>query len=525
MNIPRIVISAPSSSSGKTTVVCALLQLLENCAAVKFGPDFIDPLFHSQVLNRPVGNIDLFFTDEERARQIFVHDTKGASFAVCEGAMGYYDGLGGGIEASTYHASKALSCPVILVVDARGKSLSVCAEINGFASFREQNGDRSGIRGVILNRCSSGLYKTLSPMIEKECGIPAVGYLEENGVFAIKSRHLGLVTPDAVEDVQKKVELLADAFKKSVDVEKIRQIALSSAPFYTSGMFDLMSDCIQKDTTACIAYARDEAFCFYYRENLDLLASLGAKLIPFSPLHDSEVPEEASALYIGGGYPELFPLELSENTSMMASVRAFCRRGLPVVAECGGFMYLQLVGILPGTFHNTGKLVRFGYCTIKANEDTLLCKKGDVIRAHEFHYFDTTDNGSSCTASKANGKSWPCIKNTVPVPAMPASPCSAGQKRLPSVFAGFPHLYFPGNPDFARAFVERAALAAKQNAFRGGDGSRCQGCRGNGCADRRGSGCSGCSAGSDGPACCDGASGGGNCSQCAGCANCSRKGV
>ena len=511
-SVPRIAISSPSSSSGKTTVTCALLKLLPNVAAIKFGPDFIDPLFHQKVLGRKTGNIDLFFTDEDTARAIFAHDTTGADIVVCEGAMGYYDGADGTERASAYATARTLGCPVILVVDVKGKSLSVCAEINGFASFREKNGDRSGICGVILNRCSASLYEKLAPLIQKECDLRPLGFLEQNADFAIESRHLGLVTPDAVSDLQKKIEVLTEAARKSLDIEKIKQIAFNEVEVisYNVDFFRQFYDrkneyslvTVQKsrrgdansiqttdssaqksNPSACsadksekirIAVAKDEAFCFYYQENLDLLEAFGAELVPFSPLRDKLIPAGCNALYLGGGYPELFPVQLAENTTMLQSVRMFCRSGAPVFAECGGFLYLKLAGILAGTFENKKKLVRFGYITLTANEDTLLCKKGDSIRAHEFHYFDTTENGSAFTAQKPNGTQWQCIQSAVPVKDMRSVGCencaggcgkcaeNTDSSQKPTIFAGFPHLYFPSNPVFAQNFVRAAQEFAKR---------------------------------------------------------------
>ena len=472
--IPRIMISAPASSSGKTTVMCALLKLLPNAAAIKCGPDFIDPLFHRSVLGSQTGNVDLFFTPPEKARSIFAHDVAGADIAVLEGAMGYYDGAGSTEQASAYDTAHALSCPVILVVDAKGKSLSVCAEINGFASFREQNGGRSGIAGVILNRCSSALYERLSVAIEQECGIRALGYLEQHADFEIKSRHLGLATPDAVQDLQKKLNAIADAAKKSLNIEEIERIAKSAPPLECEDVLF----CAEKvgadgdQPAVSIAVAQDEAFCFYYRENLDLLKACGARLVPFSPLRDKLLPAGCHALYVGGGYPELFPVQLAENTTMLQSVRAFCRSGAPVFAECGGFLYLKLAGVLNGTFENKQKLVRFGYIILTANEDTLLCKKGEQIRAHEFHYFDTTQNGNAFTAEKVSGASWHCIEACAPVAEMHAAGCTACAPQTKNIVAGFPHLYFASNPAFARSFV----CAARDFAIQKKAG--CAGCGG-----------------------------------------------
>ena len=494
LSIPRVMISAPSSSSGKTITVCALLQLLPDAAAIKCGPDFIDPLFHRTVLGRKTGTIDLFFSTEAEARALFAHDTAGAGVAVLEGAMGYYDGVTAAApttQASAFKTAQALHCPVVLVVDARGKSLSVCAEINGFASFRERDGDRSGICGVILNRCSAQLYQLLAPQIRTACGLPTLGHLDYHEDAAIPSRHLGLATPDTIDDVQTKLSTLAEAAAQTLDVAGIAALARSAPPLTCEDFTEMFvrravdtTERVVETTTPRIAYAYDEAFCFYYRENLDLLSALGAVVVPFSPLHDHQLPADCHALYLGGGYPELFPLLLADNTSMLKSIRAYARSGAPILAECGGFLYLQLAGVLPGTFSDTGHLTRFGYATLTANEDTLLCKKGEHIRAHEFHYFDTTTNGSAFTAAKPSGKTWQCMVNARAVADRPETGCRmhATKTQPPNIVAGFPHLYFPSNPRFAARFVQAAQnFAARSAQGVVGCTNCCGAAAGNGC--------------------------------------------
>jgi nicotinate-nucleotide--dimethylbenzimidazole phosphoribosyltransferase/cobyrinic acid a,c-diamide synthase len=497
MIIPRILISSSSSSAGKTTVVCGILGALKNRfsagtldslpAAIKCGPDFIDPLFHQTVLGIPTGSIDLFFTDAQKARMIFDRDTTGSSVAVCEGAMGYYDGMGAGTEtASAYDTAAALSCPVIFVADVRGKSFSVCAELNGFLSFREKNGDRSGVRAIILNRCTAARHAQLAPVIERECGVPVIGYLAHDPRISLESRHLGLVTPDQIADVREKMDILAAAAADTIDIDAVLSLAQSAPPVAVPPYQPAAADPPQKRVR--IALARDAAFCFYYRENLDLLTDFGADLIPFSPLTDNAVPPDCAALYLGGGYPELFPGQLTGNSSMVQSIRQFCRNGAPVFAECGGFLYLQSIGILPGSFANTGHLVRFGYCTVTAQEETLLCSPGERIRAHEFHYYDTSSNGSACSAVKpSGGDAWSCIQSCSPVPEMHQPPCrSKDHAAKPSIFAGFPHLYFPANESFAARFVSAARIFSEQS--RGKSCSSCGSCSG---------GCSGGNCGAD----------------------------
>ncbi len=464
-------------------VTCALLGLLPNAAGIKCGPDFIDPLFHAQVLKKKTGNVDLFFTDADRVRSIFVHDTKNADFVVCEGSMGFYDGAGGGQAASAYECACALDCPVIFVVDVKGKSLSVCAEIKGYVAFRERNGDHSGICGVILNRCSKALYESLAPVIEKECGIRPLGFLEEHEDFALESRYLGLVTPDSVCDLQKKMDALFRATEKSIAIEEIKEIARSAAPLEADDSLFGEGQADSDDGKAVrprIAVAKDEAFCFYYRENLDLLEAFGAELVFFSPLRDRLIPAGCQGLYIGGGYPELFPMQLAENTTMLESLRTFCRRGALVLAECGGFLYLQLAGVLKGTFENKKKLIRFGYVNLTAQTDTFLCKAGEEIRGHEFHYFDTTENGNAFAARKVNGKEWLCMQSVAAVANMHPARCQKAKEENASIVAGFPHLYFPSNPAFAAHFVDAAREYGKEKRGCGGGCTACASC--NSCA-------------------------------------------
>lgn len=474
---PCVVVSAPSSSTGKTTVVCAILQLLcrrfKNVAAVKVGPDFIDPLFHRYIGGVRSGNIDLFFTEDKRAVDVFGRTTADSDFVVVEGAMGYYDGSSfGSDKASTFDVAKTLGAPVVLVLDVKGKALSLCAEINGFAAFRDQDGNRSMIRGVVLNRCSKMLYERLAPVIKSECGVEVLGYLEQNPEFEIPSRHLGLMTPESMTGLKEKLAVLCYFAEKTLDIDGIISLA-NAANYLESARIERKEPPLVK-----IAVARDEAFCFYYNENLALLEECGAELCFFSPLKNEPVPAGASALYIGGGYPQLFPTELTESRIAAASIKAFARRGCPVFAECGGFLYLQLLGLLHGSFENKKHLVRFGYIELTCTEDNFLCKRGDKIRGHEFHYFDTTENGEAFEAVKPDGRNWKCIQVSAPVDTMRAACCSGKPLFDKNIVAGFPHLYFPSNPDIARNFVNAAIAFDSYKTVAGGCGgcSKCASC-------------------------------------------------
>ncbi len=433
----RVMIAAPSSATGKTTLTCGLLQALKNrkleLSSFKCGPDYIDPMFHSKVIGIPSMNLDLFFQTEEEAVGFFCQNQ--TELSVIEGVMGYYDGIAGTTDrASSYHLAAATKTPVILVVSPKGQSLSVVALIRGFMDFRKD----SNICGVILNKCSRGLYELLKPVIEEQC-VPVLGYLPELAEISLESRHLGLVTADEVEDIEQKLAFLAQTLEETVDIEAILQMAASAPKL--CGKVALPSK-IGKGKV--VAVAKDEAFCFYYKDNLDLLRELGCEVRTFSPLKDENLPENTSCIYIGGGYPELYTKQLASNTSMLECVREAAQNGVPILAECGGFMYLleditgeKMVGALRGSSMQIGRLVRFGYVELQAQEDSAFIKKGEHIKGHEFHHWDSTNNGALCIAKKPiSERNWPCMR-------------SEGK-----ILAGFPHLFFRNNEKIVRRFVE-----------------------------------------------------------------------
>ncbi len=437
--VPRVVLAGTNSGCGKTTVSCAVLQALVNrglrTGAFKCGPDYIDTMFHSRIIGAESSNLDLFFFDENTARCLLAKNGKGRDISVIEGVMGFYDGMGlTTVRASTYELSKLTQSPVILVVNAKGASLSVLAEIHGFLSFYPDN----LIRGVILNRCTATTYDTLAAeIISRFDGkVRPLGFLPALSAASLESRHLGLVTAAEVKDLKDKLQILAEQAEKTVDIDGILDIARSSAPVVCE-----MIDFPHGLEKVRIAVAKDNAFCFYYEDSLDMLREMGAELVPFSPLDDAELPQKIDGLYLGGGYPELYAERLSENRSMRESIKAALERGLPCIAECGGFMYLNeyigerpMVGFLPGRSYDTGRLQRFGYVTLTAERDNMLCKKGEEIPGHEFHHWDSDHTGDAFTAVKASGKSWSCVHATA------------------RLYAGYPHFHFYANPGFAVNF-------------------------------------------------------------------------
>ena len=445
--IRRIMIAAPKSGSGKTTITCALLQILkergENVSSCKCGPDYIDPMFHRQVLGVPARNLDTFFTGEAQTRKLFLRDRSDGELVVMEGVMGLYDGLGGiREEGSSYHLAKVTQTPIILVVDAKGMGKSVIPLIAGFLAYDEAH----LIKGVILNRMSAAYYEILKPIAEQELGITVLGFFPENKTLQIASRHLGLLLPNELEDLRGQIQIAAQKLKETVDILGLLQIAENLEP--------LAADTCEREKQPIektrIAVARDEAFCFYYEENLRMLAQAGAELVFFSPIHDTALPEDIHGLLLGGGYPEIYAKQLSENVSMRTAVREAVLSGIPTVAECGGFLYLHtmltdregrsypMAGVLSGKCFDTGKLVRFGYIELEEKSGHFL-PQGSRIRGHEFHYYDSEDNGADCTAYKpTTGRNYACIH--------------AGENH----WYGFPHLYYPSCPEFAEKFVEKA---------------------------------------------------------------------
>ncbi|MEG0923604.1 MAG: cobyrinate a,c-diamide synthase [Anaerovoracaceae bacterium] len=443
-NIPRVMIVGTGSGCGKTTVTCALLKALVdkqlNTISFKCGPDYIDPMFHSQIIGTKSRNLDAYLCGEETVKYLLAEDSKGCDVAVIEGVMGMYDGLGFDDDKySANYISQITDTYQILVVDVKGKSLSLIAEINGYSEFK-----RNKLKGIILNNCSDGMYLTYKNMVEKRTSLKVFGYLPKVKEAEIGSRHLGLVTVDEIDDIKEKTQALGDVAKKTLDIEGILALAKDSQKFSYDDIV------IEKEIegTVNIGVARDKAFCFYYEDNFELLKKLGANLVFFSPLADSEVPKGIDGLILGGGYPEENIKGLAGNKSMLESLKVTINSGIPTFAECGGFMYLgkhiadeegehPVVGVIPETFHMTKGLVRFGYKELCANRDNILCKKGEKIKCHEFHYSDADNYGDCFTATKESGKTWQCM-------------VSEG-----NILAGYPHLHFWSNIDFARNFVRR----------------------------------------------------------------------
>lgn len=444
--IPRLLFAAPKSGSGKTMVVCGMIAAMKKrgkkVVAFKCGPDYIDPMFHRKVLGVESGNLDTYFTEEDTTRYIFYKEAQDADIAILEGVMGYYDGLGGqSPEGSTYDVGKVTKTPVVLIVDGKGASVSLAAVIKGMIEYRKD----SNIQGILLNQMSSGYYDRIREVIERECKVKVLGYLPQLKQLEIPSRHLGLVSPEEITAFGQWANQVANELERTVDMEELIKIAESVEESETNGgnfHIPVLEHKVK------LAVARDEAFSFYYRENVEVLEKMGADLVYFSPLHDKELPKEIDGLILWGGYPEKYARDLEKNEGMRKDIFNTCKSGLPCIAECGGFLYLQqtlegedgknhqMAGVLKGEGYRTQKLSRFGYMGA-VNEVNGIVQKGEKIKGHEFHYWDCTDNGEAFLAKKPLGKkSYRCMINTS------------------NLLAGFPHLYYYSNLSIIKGFLE-----------------------------------------------------------------------
>ncbi len=450
MKRPRLLLCAPSSGAGKTTVACAILQALVDLgirpAAFKSGPDYIDPMFHREVIGAYSANLDLFLMGEEAVRAELC-EGRGAPYMI-EGAMGYYDGISVSGEASAYDLARRTKTPAVLILNAKGQALSAAAVAKGMLTFRPD----SNIQGAILNRVSPALYPRLKESIEAETGLRVYGFLPERPGCSLESRHLGLVTAAEVDALKEKLAVLSGLARQYIDLNGLLSLADAAPELNPPELPPARISARPR-----IAVARDKAFCFYYESALRFLEQLGAELVEFSPLRDVSLPENTAGLYLGGGYPELYADELSDNTRMRGAIRDAVRGGLPAIAECGGFLYLHrtledsagrpfpMCGVIDAGAARTERLQRFGYITMTARADGLLGPKGTVIPAHEFHYWESSAPGEAFSARKPRSeRGWNCGYHNA------------------ALYAGFPHFHLRAVPGAAGSFLQKCEFYIKR---------------------------------------------------------------
>ena len=460
----KCMIAATASGSGKTVITCGIIEALKrrglDVVSFKCGPDYIDPMFHRTVLGIESLNLDTYLAGIDGVKKLVyktLSDLPGKKHAVIEGVMGIYDGISPkSFEGSCYEIAAVTNTPIILVVDASGVGRSIISIVKGILADDE----KGLIKGIIFNRMSDVFYEKCYPYFCDELkntsfDVRILGNIPKTDGISLASRHLGLTLPDETEDLKDRIGKIADIIEEKLDVSAMLDVMEKDMPFFCDNAKNASEEKTGKDDKAqiCLAVARDEAFCFYYSENIRLFEELGAEIIYFSPVHDRTVPDEADALLIGGGYPELYLKELSSNTSMLESVKNAIENGMPSLAECGGFMYLhdkicdlsgkeyKMAGVIDGTCTYSGHLVNFGYARIisaGAGDDGFL-QALSGMRCHEFHYYDSSSSDGDVTLLKESSKK-------------EYTGMIAGADRL----WGWPHLYYPSCPEAVRRFLKMA---------------------------------------------------------------------
>ncbi len=416
--IPRIVVAGTSSGAGKTSVACGLIGALRARGLVvqgfKVGPDYIDPSYHALASGRPGRNLDAFLAGPELVAPLALHGAAGADIAVIEGVMGLFDGASGrGELASTAHVAKLLGAPVLLVLDAASMARSAAAIVHGYMTFDPD----VAIAGVIVNKVGSDHHELLLREAIEPLGVPVVGALRRDDRVAAPERHLGLVPAgERAARTRAAIAALGEAVRTRLDLDAVLRLArtapaLGGAPWSPAPARATSADA--RPDGCCIAIARGPAFSFHYEENLELLRAAGATLAPVDPMHDEALPADAGALILAGGFPEVFGAELSANTAMREQVAAFARSGRPVLAECGGLLYLcdtlddlPMCDVLPARGRMAGAL-SIGYREAAAQRDSPLWRGGEAVRGHEFHYSAVEGEGAAAWELTARGTTRP----------------------------------------------------------------------------------------------------------------------
>ncbi len=425
-----ILISAPASGSGKTTITLGLIRALKNqgldVCSYKAGPDYIDQAFLEKASGLPVGNLDMHLQGVNGMH--YSLSRAPAEYCIIEGVMGYFDGISNTYQNSCFDIARQLQIPSLLVYAPKGEMFSVIPKVKGMADFGQ-----STIKAVLFNKISEKYFNLLNEAVTEYTDLEVVGYVPAVDQVQFGSRHLGLIQSDEIDDIDQKIDALAKIVTEYVDLEKIQ--ALMQTPDIKKDLNGFSLD--KFDIT--IAIARDKAFSFYYRENLELLEA-SCRVVYFSPLKDNRLPD-CDLIYFGGGYPEVFRKELAANKTMLSSVKQYGEKGGFIFGECGGLMYLleyvedsPMVGLLPGKCNLTKSLQRFGYIDLKLQEDCFLGKAGTRFTGHEFH---------KSTASVT----CPTVYNIQKTMGEAKWNCGFKYK---NIIAGYPHINFLSNIELLR---------------------------------------------------------------------------
>jgi cobyrinic acid a,c-diamide synthase len=471
--LKTLVIAGVQSGCGKTTVATGVMAALAARTQVqpfKVGPDYIDPSYHTRVCGRPSRNLDTWMVRPAAVLELFERASRDADIAVIEGVMGLYDGRTGGGEAgSTAEVAKLLRSPLVLVLDASHMARSAAAVVAGFRAF--DPGVR--IAGVILNRIASPRhYEAVAGPIEREAGVRVLGALPRDDRLALPERYLGLVPTVEGPVAEGYFDFLRDTCRRSIDLDGLERIAAETVGVRAGSGTIAPSLFPQRsvEPEVRIAVARDRAFSFYYEDNLDLLRAWGAEIVPFSPLADSGLPDGTAAVYLGGGFPELFAADLAANRSMLLALRAAATAGMPVYGECGGLMYLgegltdadgrahTMAGVVPARSSMSGARLTLGYRELRALQPSPLLEPGSAVRGHEFHWSrlaETPDPEHAAYAVDGDGRL--------------EGYCSG------PVLASYMHLHFAASAAIAPRFVD--ACCRWQQARAGADAAAIRGRR------------------------------------------------
>jgi len=461
--IKGVVIAGTKSGSGKTTLSLGLMAALvkrgSGVAPFKVGPDFIDPGHHSRITGKTSRNLDGWMLSKDYNLESFEKNTRDSDMAVVEGVMGLYDGYDGKSEAgSTAQMAKWLGLPVLLVVDAKSMARSAAAVIMGFERFDPG----LSFAGVVFNNLGSRRHlQYLMDAVKENVAIPCLGGLVNDEKIAIPERHLGLVTREDHAIEQETIDLLADVIEKSIDLD----LLIKNLPdISVSNRLQSLSRGA-RDKTVRIAVARDNAFCFYYQDNLELLEGQGAELVFFSPIAGDDLPPDIDGLYLGGGYPELFGDQLAENRKLREGIKAKSNAGMPIYGECGGFMYLceslfdqdgnryPMAGCFPFTTRMFPRLKALGYREITLTKRTVIGDPGMILRGHEFHYSELTTNT-------------PDVQNAYRISdrsGLDKPPDGYLTKRT---LGSYNHLHFGSQPEAAKYFVDNCLAYQRQKEKR-----------------------------------------------------------
>ncbi len=461
MNRPRLVVAGTHSGAGKTTLtqglILALVARKLTVQPYKCGPDYIDPGYHTVLSGRISRNLDTMLIPANRVLELFDVNARDADVSIIEGVMGLFDGAGATDErGSTSHIAKIVRAPVVLVMDARAMARSAGAVAHGYAKF-ERNID---VGGFILNNVGSERhYRMAKEAIEWRTGLPVFGYLPRRDDLRIPERHLGLVPAWESEPQQCWRDRLLSLIDEYIDVDGLLRLARSAPPLpvYSPVIYGKG----KTEQHVRIGYALDDAFHFYYQDNLDMLGHIGAEMVPFSPMQDEMLPDGLDGLYFGGGYPELFAEELENNEGMKAHVRRVSAAGMPILAECGGLMYIvrylrpldgrdyEMVGLFPGRMKMRPKLKMLGYYTGELQCSCPLGRTGKHLLGHVYHWSELEEEPSDelCRAF---------------VLRKPGRDDQYDGFIRHNTVASYLHLHFAGELSYARNFVRSCRAYANR---------------------------------------------------------------